>query len=57
MVCELSLAGEIRPVARLKQRIKTARDLGFNEIAAPESEDSAKKISTVSEMVKTVFGN
>ena len=53
---ELSLAGEIRPVSRLKQRIKTARELGFTRIAAPEKEDGAEKISTVSDMVKTVFG-
>ena len=53
---EISLAGEIRPVARLKQRIKTARDLGFNQIVAPENEDGAQKISAVSEMVKEIFG-
>ena len=53
---ELSLAGEIRPVPRLKQRIKTARDLGFTQIAAPENEDDAVKVSGVSELVKAVFG-
>ena len=52
---ELSLAGEIRPVARLKQRVKTARELGFNQIAAPEKEEGAEKISTISELVKLVF--
>ena len=53
---ELSLAGEIRPVPRLKQRVKTAHDLGFNQIVAPESEDDAQKVSTASEMIKAVFG-
>ncbi len=53
---EMSLAGEIRPVPRLKQRIKTARDLGFNQIAAPEKEGGAARISNVSELVKRVFG-
>ena len=53
---ELSLAGEIRPVPRLKQRIKTARDLGFTQIVGPENEDGARKVSTVSEMIKEVFG-
>ncbi|MCR4822069.1 MAG: DNA repair protein RadA [Treponema sp.] len=52
---ELSLAGEVRPVTRLRQRIKTARDLGFNNVAAPENEEGAGKISTVSEMVKILF--
>ena len=54
---EVSLAGEIRPVSRLKQRIKTARELGFTQIAAPEKEDGAQKMSTVAEMLKVVFGN
>jgi len=53
---EMSLAGEIRPVQRLKQRIKTARDLGFNKIAAPEKEDGAEKISSVPDMLKFLFG-
>ena len=53
---EMSLAGEIRPVPRLRQRIKTAHDLGFNQIIAPENEDGAVKISFVSEMVGSVFG-
>ncbi|WP_407428532.1 DNA repair protein RadA [Treponema sp.] len=56
IIGELSLAGEIRPVPRLKQRIKTARDLGFNQIAAPEKEDGAAKVSSVSELIKAVFG-
>ena len=53
---EISLAGEIRPVTRLKQRIKTAHDLGFNQIVAPDNEDGAQKIGSVSEMVKEIFG-
>lgn len=53
---ELSLAGEIRPVPRLKQRVKTAKELGFVQIAAPEKEDGAQKVSTVGEMIKTIFG-
>ncbi|QEJ94342.1 DNA repair protein RadA [Treponema phagedenis] len=32
---ELSLAGEIRPVKRLPQRIKTAQSLGFTKLYAP----------------------
>ncbi len=56
IIGELSLAGEIRPVARLKQRVKTAKELGFNNIFAPESETGAKKISSIKELVKTTFG-
>lgn len=56
IIGELSLAGEIRPVARLKQRVKTARELGFGNVLAPENESSAKKISSVKELLKQVFG-
>lgn len=49
---ELSLAGEIRSVQRLKQRIKTAKDLGFTNIFAPEAEDGAQKVSSIKELVK-----
>jgi len=56
IIGELSLAGEIRPVARLKQRVKTARELGFNNIFAPEIETGAKKVSSIKELVKSTFG-
>ena len=49
---ELSLAGEIRPVSRLKQRIKTARELGFKTILAPEAEDGSVKVQSVKDMIK-----
>ncbi|MCR5172032.1 MAG: DNA repair protein RadA [Treponema sp.] len=52
---ELSLAGEIRPVYRLKQRIKTAVELGFTKVLAPESENGSVKISNIKEMIKTLF--
>lgn len=52
---ELSLAGEIRPVSRLKQRIKTARDLGFKTILAPEAEDGSVKVQSVKDMIKVLF--
>lgn len=52
---ELSLAGEIRPVTRLKQRIKTSKDLGFDRIFSPEPESSCTQISSISEMIKSVF--
>ena len=53
---ELSLAGEIRPVTRLKQRVKTARDLNFTKILAPQEENGAVRITNLKEMIKNVFG-
>jgi DNA repair protein RadA/Sms len=32
---ELSLAGEIRPIAHLKRRIKTSREMGFSRFLGP----------------------
>ena len=52
---ELSLAGEIRPVARLKQRIKTAGDLGFTSVLAPEKDNGSTKIESIKEMIKILF--
>ena len=51
---ELSLAGEIRPVTKAKQRAKAAESLGFTQIIAPES-DSAKGISDIKTLIKTIF--
>ena len=51
---ELSLAGEIRPVTKAKQRAKAAEGLGFTQIIAPDS-DSAKGISDIKTLIKTIF--
>lgn len=53
---ELSLAGEIRPVARLKQRIKTARELGFSHVIAPEKEAGTMQVGDIKALVKAIFG-
>ncbi|QTQ12546.1 DNA repair protein RadA [Treponema parvum] len=53
---ELSLAGEIRPVNRLRQRIKAAEALGYTKIYAPEKEEGAFAVATVKDMVKALFG-
>ncbi|MCR5725677.1 MAG: DNA repair protein RadA [Treponema sp.] len=53
---ELSLAGEIRPVPRLKQRIKTAKDLGFNHVLSPEKEAGAVQTGDIKSLVKALFG-
>ena len=54
---ELSLAGEIRPVARLKQRIKTSREMGFDNIYCPEAEPHTTLIKDIKQLVKTVFSS
>ena len=51
---ELSLAGEIRPVTKTKQRIKAAEGLGFTSILAPADDDKAG-ISDIKTLIKTIF--
>ena len=50
---ELSLAGEIRPVTKTKQRVKAAESLGFTQILAPS--DDNKGISDIKSLIKTIF--
>lgn len=50
-VGELSLAGEIRPVDRLQQRIKASLSLGFTKLIAPFFEDDTKN-ENVKEVTK-----
>ena len=52
---ELSLAGEIRPVTKAKQRIKAAQQMGFYEVVCPEKENCTK-VENIKQMVKKVFG-
>ena len=56
IIGELSLAGEVRPVPRLKQRVKTAKDLGFTNVFAPEAESGSTRVGNVKELIKGVFG-
>lgn len=56
LVGELSLAGEIRPVSRIKQRIKTAKSLGYKKIIAPEKCEDAAYVTDIKGLVKAVFG-
>ena len=51
---ELSLAGEIRPVTKTKQRIKAAEGLGFTNILSPASDDKAG-IQDIKTLIKTIF--
>ena len=51
---ELSLAGEVRPVTKTKQRIKATEGLGFTEILSPADEEN-KGISDIKTLIKTLF--
>ena len=51
LVGELSLAGEIRPVTRIKQRVKTALGLGWTKIFAPETEDGVTRVQSIKELI------
>lgn len=62
---ELSLAGEIRSVKKLKQRIKTAQSMGFIKVVSPPPSDSEAgdintsqlfKAEDLSSAIKKVFG-
>ncbi|MCR4741876.1 MAG: DNA repair protein RadA [Treponema sp.] len=52
---EVSLAGEIRPVNKAKQRIKTAQSLGFNSIFCPEVDKDSVKVINIKQLVQNVF--
>ncbi|UTY26710.1 DNA repair protein RadA [Treponema denticola] len=62
---ELSLAGEIRSVKKLKQRIKTAQSMGFTKVVSPPPSDSEAgdintsqlfKAEDLSSAIEKVFG-
>lgn len=55
VVGELSLAGEIRPVGKLKQRVKTSKELGFAKVIVPEPETGAVAVDSIKALVKTLF--
>lgn len=52
IIGELSLAGELRTVPKIKQRVKTAESLGFTHIFAPEQTEGAIEIKTISQLIK-----
>lgn len=56
VVGELSLAGEIRPVTKLKQRVKTAKELGFENVIAPSKDEGATAVDSVKGLIKALFG-
>lgn len=50
---ELSLAGEIRPVTKPKQRTKAALNSGFKRVFSPE--DDSNKIENIKDLVSGIF--
>ena len=55
VIGEVSLAGEIRAVTKLKQRLKAARDMGFEQFAAPQKEDGVMQATCVKELIGVLF--
>lgn len=52
---ELSLAGEIRPVSKIKQRIKASENLGFKRIYSPEDSDAKLPVMDIKQLIKSIF--
>ncbi len=52
---ELSLAGEIRPVNRLKQRIKASISMGFTTVFSPEKAEGVVEVKDIKALVKMIF--
>lgn len=56
LIGELSLAGEVRPVNRLKSRVKASLGLGFSRVLAPEAEGGAVIVQDIKEVISALFG-
>lgn len=56
LIGELSLAGEVRPVNRLKPRVKAASALGFATVLAPEAETGSRSVRDIREAIALLFG-
>ena len=52
---ELSLAGEIRPVSKTKQRIKASEALGYTNVISPEDSDAKLPVSDIKKLIKAIF--
>lgn len=52
---ELSLAGEIRPVGKAKQRVKAAQNFGLNCVICNENEAGSTKVCDIKSLIKTTF--
>lgn len=57
VIGELSLAGEIRPVSRLAQRIKAAQNMGYERVFAPDDAGGAVKVATLADLIREAFAD
>ncbi|MGP1458981.1 MAG: DNA repair protein RadA [Treponema sp.] len=55
IIGELSLAGELRTVPKIKNRAKAAESLGFTRVFAPETCENVRKAENIGELIKGVF--
>ncbi len=55
IIGELSLAGEIRKTSKIELRSKTALNLGFSKIMAPERNDKLFYIDSIKSLIKALF--
>ena len=58
---ELTLAGEVRPIAHMARRARTAAEMGFDKMIGPVSSEKERDadwqtIGTIAEAVASVFG-
>ncbi len=56
IVGELSLAGEIRPVNRIRQRSKAASGLGYTTVLAPEKDEDITCVRDLKSLITALFG-
>ena len=52
---ELSLAGEVRPVSKTRQRIKASEALGYTNVISPEDSDAKLPVSDIKKLIKAIF--
>lgn len=57
VIGELSLAGEIRPVSRLAQRIKAAQNMGYERVLSPDDAGGAVKVATLADLIREAFSD
>ena len=52
---EVSLAGEIRPVPKTKNRVKAAENLGYINVITPNDKDGKTKVGDIKSLIKEIF--
>ena len=52
---EVSLAGEIRDVPKIKQRVKASENLGYTNVITPSDKDGKNKVGDIKSLIKMIF--